>query len=318
MKHSNTYKYLITGILCGMVLLTISSAYSADQTNRVDSDMILIEGGRYYMGSDNTYADARPVHPVVINSFRIDRYEVTNAQFSEFVDAAGYVTTAEKEGFAWCYLEGEADFRAVEGANWRHPYGPGSSISNRMNHPVVCVSWEDATAFAIWAGKRLPTEAEWEYAARAGGERHFEAHQPTSNADDHSNIDFIDANVWQGSWPATNLESDGFFYTAPVGSYPANDFGLHDMVGNVWEWTADWYDGDYYAVSPSRAPTGPDSGKNRVARGGSWFCSSNYCGAYSTHYRGASPPNHAFNNVGFRCAADQKSEGQSETAEASR
>ncbi|RKX32944.1 MAG: formylglycine-generating enzyme family protein [Candidatus Zixiibacteriota bacterium] len=297
-----------------------------------ESDLIYVTGSSFAMGYDQAYEDGRPVHEVTLNPFYIDRYEVTNARFREFVDAPGYVTTAEHGGYCWAYLEGAEDFQRILGAYWRQPEGPGSSIENRLNHPVVCVSWHDAAAYAAWAGKRLPTEAEWEYAARAGADDHYRAdtgehhggqdhatvandHSPSSKSH-RNNMEFhamgaqqsgenqVRANIWQGTWPDVNHLDDGFFYTAPVGGFSPNDWGVHDMIGNVWEWTADWYAPDYYLNSPASNPSGPDSGDNRVARGGSWFCSPNYCGAYSTHYRGASPPDHAFNNVGFRCAAD--------------
>ena len=310
-------------------------------------EMVLIPGGTFDMGSDAGHDDEMPVHTVTLKPFLLDRHEVTNRQFADFVEAIHYRTEAERTGGAWCYLRGESDFRFVEGANWRHPSGNGSTIDDRLDHPVVCVTWNDAHAYARWAGKRLPTEAEWEYAARSRGGRHVSAspdlalsssnvtttgvrkhdHQhdgPTgstsrpvsehpssrshaghASAPDVAESDiFLLANVWQGTWPTENILADGYFYTAPVGIFEANALGLHDMLGNVWEWTADWYDPIAYRKSPAENPTGPASGTTRVARGGSWFCSPNYCGAYSTHYRGSSPPDHAFNNVGFRCAQD--------------
>lgn len=327
------------GMLCLAVTatalgLTSTSAGHAGEAAQLDparvsrpEGMVYVPGGVFEMGFKGGHDDEAPVHSVELSPFFIDRTEVTNAEFAAFVDATGHVTQAERDGFAWCYLEGESDFRQVRGAQWRHPQGPDSDIEDRMDHPVVCVTWEDAAAYARWAGKRLPTEAQWEYAARGAGGAHraaqtedggnHEGHasgdarapEPTahhgsgaspSTADDRD-VRLIRANFWQGAWPERNLLEDRHYYTAPAGSFPPNDLGVHDMIGNVWEWTADYYASDYYARSPRRNPTGPETGQNRVARGGSWFCSSNYCGAYSTHYRGASPPTHAFNNVGFRC-----------------
>ncbi len=323
-------------------------------------DMVLFDGGTFAMGSDASHADERPVHEVRLDPFLLDRHEVTNAEFAAFVEETGYVTTAERDGYAWGFLEGDQDFRRVEGASWRHPEGSGSSIDDRMNHPVVCVSWHDAVAYAEWAGKRLPTEPEWEYAARSGGGDHIRA-VPSRKIDSASNHDHsqerpsgaqegpgddlahhhhhtrrdhandlghhpsasshaghepglaeaaekpartIAANVWHGQWPHTRRRLEGSFSTTPVGSFSPNDAGLFDMIGNVWEWTADWYAADYYATNHTHNPPGPPRGTRRVARGGSWFCSPDYCAAYNSHYRGASPPEQAFNNVGFRCAAD--------------
>ena len=315
--------------------------------------MVHLPGGTFTIGFNGGHDDERPVHLVRLKPFLMDRHEVTNRQFAEFVAATGYVTQAERDGYAWVYKKGADDFQALHGANWRHPEGPGSAIEQHMDHPVVCVSWHDAVAYARWAGKRLPTEAEWEYAARGGTESHFVAdvvppsleahgaqatkhtnglvaavvgHHPAgslhqsgharksvpccigslSKAESKTAVGEVrvPANTWQGTWPDRNELSDGFFYTAPVGRYGPNRLGLHNMIGNVWEWTGDWYDTEYYQHSPSENPTGPQTGKHRVARGGSWFCSPNYCGAYSTHYRGSSPPGYSFNNVGFRCAKD--------------
>lgn len=266
--------------------------------------MVLIQESTFAMGRDASHADEAPVHEITLSPYYIDAHEVTNREFKAFVDATGHVTQAEKDGYCWSYVAGKTDFEALDGADWRHPQGPDSTIDDRMDHPVVGVSWEDAAAYAAWAGKRLPTEAEWEFAARGGAEGHFSAApaQEGAHADHDAGVARITANIWQGVWPDKNLLTDNHYYTAPVGSYPANALGVHDAVGNVWEWCADWYAADYYTNSPAVDPQGPASGENRVARGGSWFCSANYCGAYSTHYRGASPPTHAFNNVGFRCA----------------
>ena len=316
--------------------------------------MVHIPGGTFKMGFEHGHDDERPIHAVTLKPFFLDRHEVTNRQFTTFVEQTGYVTQAERNGYSWCFLKGADDFQTVAGADWRHPEGEGSSIRDRMDHPVVNVSWKDALAYARWAGKRLPTEAEWEYAVRAGGKDHVAArmtdnvssgpisnnhnrghsqhshtrayvsgalhpsyqghasagnsHHPRETAGSESPVD---ANVWQGTWPYDNQLKDGFFYTAPVESLKPNASGIYDMVGNVWEWTADWYAADYYSQSLRDNPTGPSSGDKRVARGGSWFCSPNYCAAYNSHYRGASPPDHTFNNVGFRCAVDVPAGGVS-------
>lgn len=255
-------------------------------------DMVLIHAGTYTIGDGH---DA-PIRTVFLSPCYIDRHEVTNRQFAEFVKATGYVTGAEKAGGGWCYIAGERDWRFVRGADWRHPLGPGSSIEGAEDYPVVLVSWHDAVAYARWAGKRLPTEAEWEVAARSGKP---ESEQPLATVNGEA---AVPANYWQGVWPKENLLKDGFLYAAPVGSFPANEWGLYDTLGNVWEWTADWYSAD--VPSEAKDPTGPESGTLRVAKGGSWFCSAGYCSAYGPGFRGKSPPDRAFNNVGFRCAKD--------------
>ncbi len=271
------------------------------------NDMVLVPAGEYVIGDDspNSAPDAPP-RRVGLDAFYIDRHEVTNREFARFVEGTGYVTTAENKDGAWIYRGGERDWKYVRGANWRHPLGPGSSIGNAMDHPVVLVSWYDADAYAHWAGKRLPTEAEWEIAARGGAKAAF-SDQQASYHGEHSGwrnpAEDASANVWQGHWPQTNKLTDGFFYTAPAGSFAANSLDLYDMIGNVWEWTADWYAPDTYrAEKIAHNPVGPQTGRSRIARGGSWFCSPNYCSAYRPGFRGKSPPAHAFNNVGFRCA----------------
>jgi formylglycine-generating enzyme required for sulfatase activity len=328
------------GILVGGEILsgfTIENARQTPNDTHTPDGMVLISGGVFQMGMSDSYTDEAPVHTVKLTSFLLDRYEVTNRQFVAFVEATGYITQAMRDGYAWGFLKGASDFQKVSGANWRHPKGHDSNIEDRMDHPVVCVSWQDANEYAQWTGKRLPTEAEWEYAARAGSIHHFKAAfnqlkslasdvhhhmnvsktqdpSPSAKAHHHSsehqtvtddkNYVLVSANFWQGSWSADNQLADGYYYTAPVGRFTPNEWELYDMLGNVWEWTADWYSSDYYQHSPPQHPAGPANGENRVARGGSWFCSADYCGAYNTSFRGASPANHAFNNVGFRCAAD--------------
>jgi formylglycine-generating enzyme required for sulfatase activity len=276
---------------------------------RARRGMVLVRGGTFDMGSADDAADEAPMHAVEVTDFLLDATEVTNREFAAFVAATGHVTAAERDGGAWVYRKGADGFRFTQGADWRHPGGPESSVADVMDHPVVCVSWSDADAYARWAKKRLPTEAEWEYAARAGG-GHVRAALTQEEWDDALGV--VRANVWQGPWPLRNDLVDGFFGTAPAASYRPNALGLFDMIGNAWEWCGDWYGVGYYGVAPRRDPAGPESGERRVARGGSWFCSAGYCGAYSTHFRGASPPGRAFNNVGFRCAADLPADAREE------
>ncbi len=326
-----------SAVLFGVVALIVAGViygFKAKQLQpnpvsaAAEKPMILLKGGAFLMGtpgystqSHNEHSahaspastkvkdpahgvgddDERPVHRVTLSPFYLDATEVTSAEFARFVEATGYKTDAERQGSAWVFKEGFKDWESVDGADWRHPLGPDSSIAGKMNHPVVNVSWNDAAAFAKWAGKRLPTEAEWEYAARGGREGEI---YPRGNQLKPGGRSL--ANFWQGVWPNNNLLEDKYYYTAPVGSFEPNGFGLYDMIGNVWEWTADWYTADYYRRSPAKDPKGPKSGEMRVARGGSWFCSENYCEAYRVGFRGQSPPDSSFNNVGFRCAKEAR------------
>lgn len=246
---------------------------------RPAEDMVTVPGGRYHLGSEGGHGrSGAPRRTLELAPFLVDRHEVTNRQFARFVAATGYRTTAERAGGGWIYRGGARDWQYVPGADWRHPLGPQSAIAGGEDYPVVLVSWHDAAAYARWAGKRLPSEWEWEAAARAGGA----TVEGAAAAAEQGRV-----NVWQGTWPRLNLRADGFFYAAPVGSFGADRLGLYDMIGNVWEWT-----GSAYAEGDAR----------RVARGGSWFCSPGYCTAYRPDFRGKSPADHAFNNVGFRCA----------------
>jgi formylglycine-generating enzyme required for sulfatase activity len=295
----------------------------------VDDDMVAIPAGRFRMGRDPVQCDSGmcataglkdglPIHEVELDAFRMDRTPVTNAQFARFVRATGYRTLAERSldglpagSFVFtppAEVHGLKDptqwWSYVPGADWLRPEGPGSDIRGRQNHPAVHVCWDDAVAYAKWAGKRLPTEAEWEYAARGGleGRRFVWGDEQTPGGR-------WPANIWQGDFPIRNTRADGFEGTSPVASFPPNGYGLYDMSGNVWEWCADWYRPDYYAHSPRRNPQGPEDSVDpaepgvpkRVQRGGSFLCSDLYCQGYQPGSRGKGQPNSAANHVGFRC-----------------
>lgn len=293
--------------------------------------MLWIPGGAFEMGS-NDFPDARPIHKVRINGFWMDEHEVTNAQFAAFVKATGYKTVAERPlnpadfpGVpADKLIPGSAVFtppaqhvrldnpmqwwRYVNYANWQQPEGPGSSVENRMNEPVVHVSYEDAAAYAAWTGKRLPTEAEWEFAAR-GGKQYKDYYWGDELKPGGKWI----ANIFQGSFPEGNTKEDGYAGVAPVKTFAVDNYGLYDMNGNVWEWCADYYRPDYYKTSPADNPRGPaDSfdpdepgAVKRVQRGGSFLCSDEYCIRYKAGSRGKGEVSSASNNLGFRCVKDK-------------
>ncbi|WP_414717346.1 formylglycine-generating enzyme family protein [Telluribacter sp.] len=296
------------------------------------SGMVFIPGGTFLMGADE-FPDSRPVHQVAVDGFYMDEHEVTNAQFAEFVKATGYKTVAERPLNPADYpgvdpamlVPGSAVFtptltkvslenplqwwRYEKGASWKQPEGPGSSIKGRENHPVVHVSYEDAAAYAKWAGKRLPTEAEWEYAARGGKGEHTYYW-----GDDLKPGNKWVANIYQGSFPNNNLKEDGYAGAAPVKSFPANPYGLYDMDGNVWEWCQDLYRPDTYTNSANKNPTGPTDSYDpdepgvvkRVQRGGSFLCSDEFCIRYKAGSRGKGEVTSGSDNLGFRCVADRK------------
>jgi formylglycine-generating enzyme required for sulfatase activity len=283
--------------------------------------MVTIKGGTFILGNDKGFPDERPERKVTVSSFWMDDSEVTNAEFAEFVSATGYVTTAEKplnpkdfpgvdpkdlqpgaavftEGKGWAY---------IPGAYWKHPEGPGSSIRGRENHPVVQVNWDDAVAYAKWAGKRLPTEAEWEYAAKGGKEqpKFVWGDQPSSDTKPL-------ANIWQGEFPNVNKNLDGFAGTSPVRSFAPNGYGLYDMAGNVWEWCADFYRPYAYETIEAVNPKGPKNSLDpdepgavkRVTRGGSFLCAENYCRGYRPTARMKTTPDTGLCHTGFRCVKD--------------
>ena len=304
--------------------------------------MVWIPGGEFLMGNSApaVWPDEQPAHRVFVDHFWMDATEVTNSQFAEFVTATGYVTTAEKAPTAEeilansppgtppppaeALVAGSLVFKHTEGkvplndlrrwwawtpgANWRHPEGPGSDLRDRDNHPVVQVSWDDAMAYARWAGKRLPTEAEWEFAARGGLKE-----QPYVWGSDPVSETKPQANLWTGSFPYDNTAQDGYVRTAPVGTFEPNRFGLYDMAGNVWEWCSDWYDRDLYQErSRSKLtsnPRGPDQSRDpmrpfmsqRSQRGGSFLCNDSYCTRYRPSARHGCTPDTGMSHVGFRC-----------------
>ena len=317
-----------------------------------------IEGGTFVMGGNTPDApetlppgavprpDEFPNNRISVNSFWMDETEVTNAQFAAFVEATGYVTTAERPinleeimaqlppntkppppavlqpaSLVFTYPERREDrsyvvadwWKGVPGASWKHPNGPGSDIKGKDDHPVIHVSWYDAMSYAKWAGKRLPTEAEWEYASRGGK---TEEKFPWGQEDIAQGE--TKANTWQGEFPVENLIEDGFERLAPVKSFAPNGYGLYDMAGNVWEWCSDWYHSDYYGCVEVKElndnPTGPEgsfdpalpSTPQKVVRGGSFLCNASYCSGYRSAARMKSSPDTGLEHTGFRCVRDVK------------
>jgi formylglycine-generating enzyme required for sulfatase activity len=287
--------------------------------------MVWVEGGTFRMGSDDHYMEERSVKNVTVTGFCMDEYEVTNAEFARFVKETGYVTVAERPLSAEQYPNLSEAERApgslvfvpptekkqiregswwhwVPGANWQHPTGPDSNLDNKENYPVVQIAYEDALAYSKWAGKSLPTEAEWEFAAKGGLKNTI-----FSWGNEYSPKK---ANTWQGLFPFQNTKTDGYIGTAPVGSFPANGYGLYDIAGNVWEWTQDWYrmghEGKAGQVDPivsnpeeSFDPREPGAAKH-VIKGGSYLCAPNYCSRYRPAAREAQAPDTGTSHIGFR------------------
>ncbi|MBX2916367.1 MAG: formylglycine-generating enzyme family protein [Cyclobacteriaceae bacterium] len=323
----------------GMLCVVASCTPDREPQTRQDN-MVKLSGGEFVMGTNSkeSYEHERPAHPVKVSAFWMDTTEVTNKEFKKFTEATGYITIAERKP-DWEELKKQlpagtpkpADsilvagslvfnppagfvslhdysqwWKWTKGANWKNPEGAASTIEARWDHPVVHVSYEDARAYCQWAGKRLPTEAEWEFAAQSG-----------LTTEQGENVT-VKANYFQGSFPTRNLLEDGFERTAPVASFEANNFGLYDMIGNVWEWTSDLYNVNYFATLPTNKPidnpTGPEQSYDPnepgvlkyVTKGGSFLCASNYCSNYRTTARQGTAFDSGMSNVGFRCVKDVK------------
>jgi formylglycine-generating enzyme required for sulfatase activity len=284
--------------------------------------MVKIPQGSFQMGTEDEGfpADGEgPAREVTLDSFYIDKYAVTNAEFVQFVRETGYTTDAERYGWSFVFqdfLPDDSDSHiidnvdaapwwvAVEGASWLHPEGPDSTVidEDRLNHPVVHISWRDAVAYDEWANKRLPTEAEWERAARGGleGRRYPWGDELTPDGEHRCNI-------WQGEFPEENTGDDGYLGTAPVDAFEPNGVGCYNTSGNVWEWCSDWFSAEWHTDDRHETrvnPEGPDSGMNKVMRGGSYLCHESWCNRYRVAARTKNTPDSSTGNLGFRCAVD--------------
>jgi sulfatase modifying factor 1 len=280
-------------------------------------NLVTLPGGEFLMGTDDKeafLADGEgPARKVYVKPFAIDRYAVTNQQFSEFVEDTNYVTEAERYGWSFVFhllvsdavkksvknsVMGTPWWLVVDGAYWKHPEGPDSTIEGRMDHPVVHVSWNDAIAYCDWSGKRMPTEAEWEYAARGGleGKKYPWGEELTISGE-------YQCNIWQGNFPVENTLEDGYLSTAPVDAFPPNGYNLYNIVGNVWEWCSDWFSPNH-ENNIVENPTGPSEGVAKVMKGGSYLCHESYCNRYRVAARTQNTPDSSAGNIGFRCAVD--------------
>ncbi len=299
------------------------------EINDQDQNMAWLEGGTFSMGSSDFYPDEGPINDVQVDGFWIDKYEVTNRQFARFVDETNYRTVAERQldpndfpGIPPDQLKpGSVVFimptkitqggsltdwwRFIPGTYWREPNGPGSTIEGKDNHPVVHIAHEDALAYASWLGRELPTEAQWEYAARGGLEKQAYAWGKEFRPDESWR-----ANTWQGIFPAFNEGEDGHLATAPVACYAPNDYGLYDMIGNVWEWADDWYYPGHQQVNTDASPRGYDPRQPgipvKVIKGGSYLCAKNFCMRYRPAARHAQETTLGAAHIGFRTVINNK------------
>lgn len=303
-------------VLAAITPVPLASSTTADSRRPV----ISVPAATFLMGTDYAHgfpADGEgPVRPVALSSFDIDTYPVTNADFAAFIAATNYRTEAEVFGWSfvfWSHIPPERFESVVEdtaahtpwwckvpGAIWNHPEGPGSSVDSRLNHPVVHVSWNDAAAYAAWVGKQLPTEAQWEYAARGGLEQKL---YPWG--DDLTPNDEHRCNIWQGQFPIDDLAADGFAGSCSVDAFPPNAYGLYSVTGNVWEWCADWFHTAFSDSPILHDPTGPTDGSSKVMKGGSFLCHASYCNRYRVAARTSNTPDSSASNIGFRCVRNR-------------
>jgi sulfatase modifying factor 1 len=292
-------------------LLNYSRECSGDRDRAAagSSDgMIRLDGGKFLMGNQSSEANPEdgegPVRIVTLDAFYMDTYPVTNEQFAAFVQATGYVTEAETFGWSFLFhthvapeaieerVPGVSWWCKVSGVDWRKPEAPA-------NHPVLHVSWNDAAAYSRWAGKRLPSEAEWEYAARGGLEQ-----KAYPWGDDLTPEGRHLCNIWQGEFPEHDTAEDGYSAVGPVDAFPPNGYGLYSMTGNAWEWCNDWFDNAYHVLTTRVNPVGPPRGAAKVMKGGSFLCHKSYCNRYRVAARTANTPDSATENIGFRCVRD--------------
>ena len=283
--------------------------------------MVRLAGGSFLMGADDEIGYPEdgegPIRAITLDPFYIDAHAVSNAEFARFIEATHHETDAERFGYSYVFhlllapslkrtldlmgrtLAGLEWWYHVEGADWRHPFGPESELAGWETHPVTHVSYRDAVAYCDWAGKRLPTEAEMEYAARGGleGKRYAWGNELRPDGKHRCNI-------FQGKFPTYNSGEDGFIGTAPVDAFEPNGYGLYNMAGNVWEWVFDWWSPDYHLEGPRDNPTGPPAGERRVNRGGSYLCHDSYCNRYRVAARTSNTPDSSTGNLGFRCVRD--------------
>lgn len=320
------------------VILMITNLQSKNTNDAINNcltktgSQVWIEGGTFSMGSEDVYREEGPIHEVTIDGFWIDTHEVTNAQFASFVEETGYVTVAERQpkpedlpgAPSEMIKPGSAVFipptqggritswwTYVPGANWKHPEGPDSNIKGKESYPVVHIAFEDAQAYAKWAKRELPTEAQYEFAARSKREKEKYAWGGNELAPNGKYL----ANTWQGYFPINNSKEDGYEGIAPVGCFDANDYGAHDLIGNVWEWTANWYAPQHNPKDQSN-PTGPRKEQSydkknegfpvRVIKGGSYLCAPNYCMRYRPAARHAQDTGLGVNHIGFRTVLNKK------------
>jgi formylglycine-generating enzyme required for sulfatase activity len=303
-------------------LLDFSARASTERIRAISGStegMVKLDGGRFLMGTDSKDgfpADGEgPVRAVTLDPFYLDASPVTNQQFAEFIRKTGYQTESERFGWSFVFrkhiapddmerlvddtVRGVEWWCKVNGAKWEHPEGPDSSIETRADYPTVHVSWNDALAYCEWAGKRLPTEAEWEYAARGGLEQRIYPWGDELTPDGKHLC-----NIWQGEFPENDTAEDGYSAPAPVNAFPPNLYGLNTITGNAWEWCSDWFHPSYHVTAVKRNPIGPPSGTSKVMKGGSYLCHASYCNRYRVAARTSNTADSATTNISFRCARD--------------